>query len=293
MTIREFVIFGVGRLIPDRVWIQIKYRHIFKKFCDLKNPQTFNEKLQWLKLYERRPDYTTMADKYKVKEYVSNRISEEYVVPILGGPWECFEDIDFDKLPNQFVLKTNHDCGGVVVCKDKNTFDRIKAKKKLSAHLKNNYYLRFREWPYKKISPLIFAEKYIEDESGEELRDYKFFCFNGEPKLMYIATDRTSETEETKFDFFDMDFNHLPFTNGHPNASVIPNRPTCFEVMKELAAKLSKGIPHVRVDFYEANGNVYFGEFTFFHFSGLVPFNPEEWDNRIGKWITLPERKKK
>ena len=293
MILRDFIIFGVGRFIPDRVWIQLKYRHKFGRFCNLKNPRTFNEKLQWVKLYDRRPEYTTMVDKYKVKKYVADRIGEEHVIPLLGGPWESFEDIDFDTLPNQFVLKTNHDCGGVVVCKDKIKFDKKKAKKILSTHLKKNYYLAYREWPYKNVYPRIFAEKLMVDESGTELRDYKFFCFNGEPKLMYIATDRTSETEETKFDFFDMNFNHLPFTNGHPNAFVTPHRPASFETMKELSAKLSKGIPQVRVDFYEVNGRVFFGEFTLFHMSGLVPFDPEEWDRRIGEWITLPERKER
>lgn len=275
-------------MIPDKIWIQFNYRRVFGRFCNFKNPKTYNEKLQWLKLYNRRSEYTNLVDKIEVKKYVASCIGEEHIIPLLGGPWESFNEIDFDLLPNQFVLKTNHDCGGIVICRDKNTFDKKAAEKFLTKHLKNNYYLIYREWPYKNIKPRVFAEKYMIDDSGIGIKDYKFFCFNGEPKIMYIASDRQSKTEETKFDFFDMDFNHLPIINGHPNAKTTPSRPESFEKMKELAAKLSKGFPHLRVDFYEINGKVYFGEFTFFHLSGFVPFEPEEWDSKLGDLIILP-----
>ena len=158
--------------------------------------------------------------------------------------------------------------------------------------MKKNLYWRAREWVYKDLMPKIIAEQYMEDEKTSELRDYKFFCFDGEVKMLFVATERQKQNEEVKFDFFDVDYNRLPFKQGHPNAKVLPEKPQCFDEMKELAAKLSKGIPHVRVDFYEVNGKVYFGELTFFHFCGLVPFEPEEWDFKLGSWIELPMEKK-
>lgn len=287
MGFKTFLVQKVGRLIPDKIYIQIKFFQYFHRFADLKNPKTFNEKLQWLKLYDRKPIYTTMVDKYASKKYVADRIGDEYVIPCVAGPWKSADEIDFDALPDRFVLKTNHDCGGVVICKDKNSFDREKAKEKLAVHLKRDYYIENREWPYKNVQRCIFAEQYMEDTKTAELRDYKFFCFDGEVKAMFIAADRASKTEETKFDFFDENYNHLPFTNGHPNASTLPEKPEKFELMKELASKLSAGIPHLRVDFYEVDGKVYFGELTFFHWSGFVPFEPQQWDYTFGSWIDL------
>ena len=271
----------------DKKYLEKVFECIMGKELDLDNPQTFNEKLQWLKLYDRKPEYTTMVDKYAVKKYVADIIGEEYIIPTLGV-WNHFDEIDFDKLPNQFVLKCTHDSGGLVICKDKNKLDLKAAKQKIEKSLKQNYYWFGREWPYKDVKPRIIAEKYMIDESGYELKDYKFFCFNGEPKMMFIATDRGSDT---KFDFYDIDFNHLPFTNGHPNANKKIKRPKNYSKMLALAAKLSFGIPHVRVDFYNINGKIYFGELTFFHWSGLVPFEPEEWDYKLGNWLKLPEKK--
>ena len=178
----------------------------------------------------------------------------------------------------------------MIICKDKSTLDIAKAKQKLEAAFNKNYYYDSREWPYKNVKPKVFAEAYMEDEFGE-LRDYKFFCFNGEVKAMFVASDRSKSTE-TCFDFFDADFNHLPFTQGHPTAIITPKKPRGFDEMKELAQKLSKGIPQVRIDFYDVNGKVYFGEFTFFHFGGMVKFDPVEWDYTFGSWIKLPKKKK-
>jgi len=257
------------------------------KKLNLDNPKTFNEKLQWLKLYDRNPLYTTLVDKYAVRQYIKDTIGEEYLIPLVGGPWKTFDEIDFDALPDQFVLKCTHDSGGLVICRDKSKLDKEKARRKIEKCLKTNYYYGNREWPYKNVPPQIIAEKYMTDTLTAELRDYKFFCFDGMVKALFIATERANETEETKFDFFDENFQHLPFTNGHPNAAKLPEKPKRFELMKELAAKLSKGIPHVRVDFYEVDEKVYFGELTFFHWSGLVPFNPPEWDQKVGDWITL------
>lgn len=276
--------------INDEEYLKRKFKAIMGEELNLDNPQTFNEKLQWLKLYDRKPQYTQMVDKYEVKKYVANIIGEEYIIPTLGV-WDKFEDIDFDSLPNQFVLKCTHDSGGLVICTDKNKFDYKSAKKKISKCLKRNYYYLNREWPYKDVKPRIIAEKYMVDESGYELKDYKLFCFGGEPKLMFIATDRSNPDEETKFDFYDMDFNHLQIKNGHPNSNKDIPVPNSFEEMKVLASKLSKGIPQIRVDFYNINGKIYFGELTLFHWSGMVPFEPEEWDYKLGEWIELPSKK--
>lgn len=278
------------RLLPDKFFIFLKWKGRKMPYnLNLKAPQTFNEKLQWIKLYDHNPLYTKLVDKYRVKEYLERVISSDYIIPLLGA-WDSIDEIDWEKLPNQFVMKCSHDCGGMVICRDKRSFNISEAKTKLKQAFKKNYYYESREWPYKDVKPKIFAEAYMEDEFGE-LRDYKFFCFNGEVKAMFVASDRSKETE-TCFDFFDADYNHLPFTQGHPNAKQLPPKPKGFEKMKELASKLSKGIPQVRVDFYDVNGHVYFGEFTFFHFGGMVKFNPIEWDYTFGSWIELPKKRK-
>ena len=273
--------------LSDEEFLRKKYEENVGKPLNLDNPQTYNEKIQWLKLHDHNPKYTELVDKYAVKRIVEDRIGFEHVIPVVGGPWYSVNDIDFDSLPNQFVLKCNHDCGSVIICTDKAKLNKRRVQKKLSNSLRVNYYYVGREWPYKNVKPCIFAEKYMIDDDGVELRDYKFFCFNGEPKYLFIATDRMNKTEETKFDFFDMDFNHLPFTNGHPNATIQPTKPRHFEEMKKLASILSKGIPHVRVDFYETNNCVYFGEMTFYHWGGMGIFDPDKWDFTFGSWIDI------
>ena len=278
---------GFYNNLTDEEYLKRKYKARMGCNLDLENPKTFNEKLQWLKIHDRKPIYTTMVDKYEVKRYVADLIGEEYIIPTLSV-WEHFDDIDFDKLPEQFVLKCTHDSGGLVICRDKNKFDKKAAKKKIEKCLKRNYYYQGREWPYKNVKPRILAEKYMEDNTTQELRDYKFFCFNGEVKALYIASERQKSNIETKFDFFDTDFNHLDIKNGHPNALVTPRKPVNFNKMKELSSKLSIGIPHLRVDFYEVDNKIYFGELTFSHMSGLMPFEPEEWDRVFGDWILLP-----
>jgi hypothetical protein len=280
---------GFYRNLPDEKYLKKKYKTIFHKKLDLNNPQSFNEKLQWLKLFDRKPLYTTLVDKYAVRKYIASKIGDEYLIPLVGGPWKNFDEINFDELPDQFVLKCTHDSGGVVVCKDKSKLDFEEIRSKVNKSLARNYYYYGREWPYKDVPRQIIAEAYITDGANESLTDYKFFCFDGTPKALFIATDRYNKDEEIKFDFYDMDFNHLPFTNGHPNANVSPRYPSSFKKMKELAAKLSEGIPQVRVDFYNVGGKVYFGELTFFHFSGMVPFKPEKWDKIFGEWINLPK----
>lgn len=276
-------------LIPDKLFLQLKFYYKMGEWISLSRnnpPKTYNGKLQWLKLYDRKDIYTKMVDKASAKDYAASIIGEEHIIKTLGV-WNSFDEIDFDKLPNQFVLKTTHDSGGVIVCRDKSIFDKDAARKKLEEILKWDYYIGTREWPYKNVPHRILAEEYMVDESGYELKDYKWFCFNGEPKALFIATDRGNPNEDTKFDFFDMDFNHLPITNGHPNATREIMKPSGFEEMKSLARKLSNGFPHLRVDFYDVNGKIYFGELTFYHFSGFVKFEPREWDYIFGSWMKL------
>lgn len=275
----------LSRLIKnDELYIKLRFFSGMRKFPDLKHPRTYNEKLQWLKLNDKHKEYTQLVDKYAVKEYLENRDWGGRIIPTLGV-WDRFDDIDFAKLPDQFVLKTTHDSGGIVIVKDKDKMDMGKAREKLEKSLKRKYFLMSREYPYKDVKPRIIAEKFMVDESGTELKDYKFFCFNGEVKFLFVATDRPFDT---RFDFFDADFNHLPFKQGHPWAKKEIKKPANFEEMKQAAAALSKGMPHVRVDLYNINGEIYFGELTFFHFSGVVPFEPAEWDEKIGEYLKLP-----
>lgn len=272
---------------PDKLYLKLWFHSCMGYWMDFKHPRTFNEKLQWLKLHDRKPIYTTLVDKYAVKKYVADIIGEQYIIPTLGV-WNSFDDINFDQLPNRFVLKCTHDSGSVVICKDKETFDKDRARQILVSGLKTNYYKKTREWPYKNVKPRIIAEEFKQDIKSNDLPDYKFFCFDGVVKAMYIATERQNNNTDTRFDFFDRDFNHLEFTNGHPMADSTPEKPDCYDEMIELAEMLSKGIPHVRVDFFEENGKVLFGEMTFFHMGGTTPFEPFKWDEVFGSWIKLP-----
>ena len=281
--------FRIFRLLPDKTFLKLKFRGVVGYKLNLDNPVTFCEKQQWLKLYDRKPIYTTMVDKCEAKKYAASIIGEEYIIPTLGV-WDHFEEINFDSMPNQFVLKCTHDSGGLVICRDKRTFNKKTARRKIKKCLKNNYYWVGREWPYKNVKPRIIAEQYMEDSLTHELRDYKIFIFDGVAKALSIATDRQKQGEDAKFDFYDAQFVHLPLTNGHPDASPTPTRPEAFDEMKALTEKLSQKIPCLRVDFYDINKMIYFGELTFSHWSGLVPFDPEKWDKTFGSWIKLPEK---
>lgn len=277
-------------LMSDKYYLSVLWKMVMGYKLDWKHPKTFNEKLQWLKLNDRNPLYTTLVDKYRVKQWVADRIGEQYVIPTLAV-YNSVDEIDLDKLPNQFVLKCNHDSGSVVICRDKTSFDLGAAKRKLGEALKKNFFWEAREWPYKNVRRCVFAEEYMEEDGKYDIPDYKFFSFSGKVKAMFIATERASTESETKFDFFDRDYNHINITNGHPNAIVLPKKPVCFEEMIELSECLTKNIPQVRCDFFEINGKPYFGELTFFHWGGMVPFKPESFDYVMGDWIELPTDK--
>lgn len=275
--------------MSDKAYLKLRYNCIMGKKLNLDNPVTYNEKLQWLKLYDRKPEYTKMVDKYEAKKYVADIIGEEYIIPTLGI-WDNVNDIDFDTLPNQFVLKCTHDSGGLVICKDKTELDIENAKNTLNHFLNRNFYNVHREWPYKDVKHRIIAEKYMEDESGKDLKDYKFFCFNGEPKLLYIS-EGLSDHSTAKISFADMDYNIAEFKrNDFKPFDELPKKPINFEKMKELAKVLSKDRAFIRVDFYEINKKIFFGELTFFPCSGYLPFDPEKYDKVLGDWITLPNK---
>ena len=279
---------GIFNGLPDEQYLKLKYKNVFGRELDLENPKTFNEKLQWLKLHNRKPEYTVMVDKYKVREYIAQMLGEEYLIPLLGV-WDDPEDIDFSALPNQFVLKCNHNSGlGMCICKDKSKLDVPKVKNELRKGLQQNYYLSNREWPYKDVHRKIIAEKYMEDASGD-LKDYKFYCFNGVMKFVMINSDRNTD-KPTRADYFDRDFNWLDFTWGYSHAEVKPQKPEQFEKMVAIAEKLAAGLPHIRVDLYDCNGKIYFGELTFFDGSGFDKIEPLEWDYKIGEYIVLPEK---
>lgn len=278
--------------IPDKIFLKAAFRARFGRKLDLNNPKTFNEKLQWLKLYDRKPEYTKMVDKYLVRDYVKEKIGEEYLIPLLGV-WENPEKINFDELPMQFVLKCNHNSGlGMCICKDKNSLDINKVKAELKKGIDQNYYLTGREWPYKDVPRRIIAEKYMVDESGYELKDYKFYCFDGKVKLVMINSDRMS-LEKTKANYFDENYQPLDFVWGYENAEIPPQKPEKFEEMKYLAEKLSENISHVRIDFYQTPSGIYFGEITFFDGCGFDAIEPIEWDYKIGSWLKLPMEKVK
>ncbi len=276
------------KFLSDVSYLRKRYRAHFGKKLNLADPQTFNEKLQWLKLYDRRPIYTTMVDKYAAKEYVAEQIGEEYIIPTLGV-WDRFDDIDFDALPDQFVLKCTHDSGGLVICRDKNKFDKAAAKAKIEKFLKRDFFWMHREWPYKNVKPRIIAEQYIEDAKSEELLDYKLMCFNGEVKCSFVCSDRFNGNG-LHVTFFDKDWRVAPFERKYPKRSEGFPKPLNYDKMVELAERLSAGIPFVRVDFYEVMGKIYFGELTFYPGSGYEKFSPEEWDYTFGNWIQLPEK---
>lgn len=273
------------RIVPDKLHLKVLFREKLGYKLNLKDPKTFNEKLNWLKLYNRKPEYTIMVDKYAVKEYVTKTIGEQYVVPCLGV-WPNADDIDFGQLPNQFVLKTNHNSCSTLVCKDKSKLTNIDGIKKDFNHsLGKNLFYMLGEWPYKNVPPKVFAEAYLDDHQENELQDYKWWCFDGKPTLMYQSIKRKDVYEN----FYDMDYNVVNINHNWPRRNPEFEKPAAFEEMKELAAKLSAGIPFVRVDFFYVDNKVYFAELTFFDWAGLRPFDTYETDRKLGELLHLPE----
>lgn len=260
----------LSRLIPDRIYLQIVYFKHFRRFINFNNPKTFNEKIQWLKLNYRNEEYTKLVDKYRVKQYITKLIGEEYVIPTLGV-WNNVDDIDFKSLPEKFVLKCNNDSGGIVICKNKKDFDEAKAKSFLKERLKNNGYWYGREWPYKNVKPCIIAEKYMEDSISKDIKDYKFFCFNGSMEFFDIDIDRFIEH---RANYYDRNGNFLPFGKTYcpPDYTKKIEMPKNLDKMIELAETISHNTVLSRIDFYEIDGQVYFGEITFYPGSGFSPF---------------------
>lgn len=274
------------RCLSDERYLKWLYRGSTGRKLDLKNPVRYTEYLQWMKLHDHNPIYTTMVDKAAAKEWAEKILGREHIIPTLGV-WDRFDQIDFDILPEAFVLKCTHDSKSAVICRNRQEFDLAAAEKKLTKALAREFFYEGRQWPYKNVRPRIIAEQYMENRETGDLRDYKFFTFGGEPRVMYIATGRG--TGETYGDFFDMEFNHLDLAIDHRMAPVCPEKPALFEEMKQAAARLAKDTPQVRVDFYEVNGQFYFGEMTFFHCSGFVSFHPDSWDETFGSWVPKGE----
>lgn len=276
---------GFYRNMPDDEYLKRRYRASHGVPLNLEDPKHFNEKLQWLKLYNHNPRYVKMVDKYLAREVIAEKVGSEHLVPLLGV-WDDPDEIDFDALPDQFVLKCNHNSGtGMCICRDKSKLNIRKVKRELRRGIHENYYLQDREWPYKDVPRKIICEKFLIDQSGRDsLLDYKFFCFDGEPKIMYISNDGGSDPTT---DFFDMEYNHLDILARDPQAKVTPEKPACFQEMRDIARILAEDIPFLRVDFYYINGTVYVGEMTFFHNSGMERVSPESWSLKLGSWITL------
>ena len=281
----------IFRLLPDDLYLKIKYRLTMGRKLDLNNPETFNQKLQWLKLYDRKPEYTQMVDKYEVRKYIKEIIGEEYLIPLLGV-YDSFEEIDFDNLPDEFVLKPNHTSGDVFICRDKSKIDYKKLRNEVNKWLKREYFWLHREWPYKNVKPRILCEKYLVDESGKELIDYKFMCFNSEVKCIFVCSNRNSPLG-LNIDIYNVDWNLMPFgIPNSPRTGVKIPKPRNFNKMIEFAEKLAKDIPFIRVDFYEVDGHLYFGELTFYPGAGFEEFTPEKYDYVLGSWIELPKNVK-
>lgn len=276
------------KFLPDKLYLQLFYFATTGKLINFKIPVGFNEKMQWLKVNDKRAEYTKLVDKLAVRENIKEVLGEEYLFPLLGA-WESFDDIDFDALPEKFVLKCNHDSGSAKVIHNKSELtekDFVELRRHFSKRLKQDFFYAGREYPYKNIKPLIIAEQLMFDENDPEksLEDYKFHCFNGVPKIVLVVTGRNTDC---RFDYFDMDFNHLEIYKSHPNSDKVIEKPELFDEMKEIAKKLSQGMKFVRIDLYQINGKIYFGEYTFFAGGGFSLFRPAEWERKLGDLIDI------
>ena len=276
---------GLYNGLSDRDFLERCFPAWLGYELNLESPQTFNEKMQWLKLYDRKDEYSFFVDKYEAKNIVKDKIGRKYIIPTIGV-WDDPDDIDFDVMPSQFVLKCNHNSGvGMCICKDIKSLNKNKIKIELKKGLSQNYYMTAREWPYKNVKRKVLAEKYMVDESGTELKDYKIFCFNGEPEYIQVDFGRFTKHERN---LYDTDWKYMGFSSLYPtNKNHEIPRPVCLGEMLEIARALSEGTPFMRVDLYVIGKNVYFGEMTMFHGSGFEPFTPFEWDKKLGDLINL------
>lgn len=272
--------------LSDELFLKIKFRIRTGKRLNIKRPTTFCEKLQWLKLHNQRPEYTEMVDKVAAKDYVKRKVGTKYIIPTLGV-WNSIEEIEWENLPKQFVIKVSSDSGGVVICKDKDNLDIGDAIKKLGKGFGKNYYRKNKEYPYRNVKPRIIAEQLLDNGTDDDLPDYKFYCFNGSPKYCQVIKDRRScET----IDFYDMDWHLMPFVGLNPkckNALERTEKPVALKEMIRICEMLSEGIPFVRVDLYLIQQKVYFGELTFFPGTGMGIFSPEDWNVKLGQLIEL------
>jgi hypothetical protein len=281
----KWLAYYFGRFLSDKNFLKLEYHAIMGDKLNFKTPITFNEKLHWLKIYDKKSIYTKMADKYEVRDYVSEKIGEEYLIPLLGV-WNKFSDIDFNLLPNQFVLKCTHDSKSVIICMDKTIFSISHASEQIKKCLKINYYYFCREWAYKNIKPKIIAEKYMVDESGTELKDYKIYCFNGDPKIIQVDFNRFTGH---KRNFYSTQWKYQNIELIYPSYSdIIIKKPQLLNIMLDCAKKLSAETMFLRTDFYLINDKIYFGELTFYPEAGYGRFIPAEWDKLFGDWLDLP-----
>lgn len=282
----RWLVLAVAPLIPDKLWLALQFRFHLGYTVDFKNPKTFNEKLQWLKLYDRNPNYTKMVDKIDVKPYIASVIGEGHIVPTLGV-YNTVDEINFDALPQQFVLKCSHDSGCIVICPDKSQLDISATKKKLQKGLNTNFYYRGREWFYKNVQPRIIAEEYMTDESGWELKDYKVFVMNGVAKFIEVDYNRFVFH---KLNVYSRDWEFIDFYMTSPNdRSVQIPKPQKLELMLELAEKIANHAraTFLRVDFYSIGEHLYVGELTFTPGSGMIDFHPKEYDKILGDMLKL------
>lgn len=288
--IRKMLKLQVAKKLSDSTYLKTFYWAYRGEKLDLENPKKYSEKLQWLKIHDKNPKYTNLVDKYEVKNIIQDKIGSQYIIPTLGV-WDNFDDINFKELPNQFVLKCTHDSGGIVICKNKEELNIKEAKKKLQKHLLNNFYNFGREWPYKNVKPRIIAEKYMVDESQKELKDYKIFCFHGEPKMIQVDTGRFSNHRRN---IYDINWNLQNIRAEHDcELETKIEKPVKLDEMLEIAKFLSKDIPHVRVDLYSIKDKIYFGELTFYHGSGIEKIGTTEDELKIGKWLDLSKVKER
>ena len=281
---------GFFNCLSDEAYLKFCYRFRIGKKLNLDTPKTFNEKIQWLKINDRNPKYIKMVDKFEAKSYVESIIGSEYIIPTYGV-YDSFKEIDFEKLPKRFVIKCTHNSGGVVVVQDKEKIDKDKLAKKFKKMLHKNFFYVGREWPYKSIKPRIIVEKNIQDEdSDEQINDYKIMCFNGNPKCSFVCSNRNSK-DGLCVNFYDYNWNPLPFERHYPRNKNEIKKPSQYDKMIKLSKKLSREIPFVRVDFYQKGEQIYFGELTFYPGSGMEEFTPDEWDEKLGEWLELPKKK--